>query len=292
MFDFMRNRGTAGDKQQETLSAYLDNALTPDERTRFEQQLARDPQLRAEVEQLRALRLQLRSLPHRRAPRSFALNPAVYARPKAQPLMQLYPVLRGATALTAFLLIFVLALGVFRGQFAAGGVEAPITTEVAMSETADTAAQEAVPAAAEIEESAPAMEPASEPENAAAGGAAPELEMPPAVTEAPVEAAAEESSQGALAPEGTPVPVPEGDLAVETAAEPTASPEVGMRVEPTTISAPTSEVVPEAMATAVPLPVSNTDDAPRSLLPLQIGLGIAFVLSLALWLIARRSTRL
>ncbi len=56
-------------------------------------------------------------------PRSFALDPAAYARPKAQPLLQLYPVLRGATALSAFLLIFVLALGVFQGQF--GGVGAP-----------------------------------------------------------------------------------------------------------------------------------------------------------------------
>ena len=293
MFDFMRHRPTAEDKRQETLSAYLDNALTPDERTRFEQQLAREPQLRTEVEQLRALRLQLRSMPHRRAPRSFALNPAAYARPKAQPLLPLYPVLRGATALTAFLLVFVLALGVFRGQFAAGGVEAPVAAEVALSETAETAVQDAAPAAAGIEESAPAMESASVPENAAEGEAGSELEMAPAVTEAPAEAAADELAQGTSAPEGTTVPVPEGDLAIGAASEPVDSPDSTLRADPTNAPAPTLEAVPEVIATAAPLPAPKTDVAAApSLLPLQIGLGIAFILSLALWLVARRSTRL
>ena len=36
MFDFFRERGsTAEDKRREALGAYLDNALTPAERTRF-----------------------------------------------------------------------------------------------------------------------------------------------------------------------------------------------------------------------------------------------------------------
>jgi hypothetical protein len=49
---------------------------------------------------MRLLKMQMRALPRRRVPRSFALDPARYGRPKAQPAMQLYPILRGATDFT------------------------------------------------------------------------------------------------------------------------------------------------------------------------------------------------
>src|SRR5690606_32737251 len=123
-------------RQREALSAYLDNALPAAERERLEGQLARDTALRTELEQMRLLKAEMRAMPRRRVPRNFSLDPAVYGKPKAQPMMQLYPVLRGATALTAFLLIFTLALGAFRGgSFDSAAPEsAAVSNEVAVEE--------------------------------------------------------------------------------------------------------------------------------------------------------------
>lgn len=276
MFDFMRDRATAEDKRQELLDAYLDNALAPDEQARFDTQLAGDARLRADVERLRALRLQLRAMPHRRVPRSFALNPAVYGRPKPQPLLQLYPALRGATALSAFLLIFVLALGAFRGQFAPAGIESPVVGEVAISETADTAADP-------FEQAAPVEEEAAEAQAAASAENATALEM----AAAPTEAAAE-----LVPPEGTTVPAPGGDLTLESM---TGSPTVELFAEEdeaARITAePTAETVAEAMATAAPESLTPPVDQARSLLPLQIGLALAFLAFLVLWLMARQRAR-
>ena len=51
MFDFLRDlRKTEGEKRQEAMSAYLDDALTPAERERFERLLAEDEGLRASLE--------------------------------------------------------------------------------------------------------------------------------------------------------------------------------------------------------------------------------------------------
>jgi hypothetical protein len=294
MFDFMRDRG-AGDRYQETMDAYLDNTLTPAERARFESQMAADPRLRAEVEQMRVLRLQLRAMPRRRVPRSFALNPATYSRPKAQPLMQLYPVLRGATALSAFLFIFVLALGVFNSQF--GGmttsqaVQVTRTVSETVAEVAEEAAmEEAAPAA--IEEAAPMITatetardaPASE-DAANAPTEAPAAEMAAAPEEAP--------------PEGTLAPVPEGDLTLESAQlaqEATLPPNAGGAIEPTVAepTAPAAATIEafaqEAGADEASL-AYEAEPAPRSLLPWQIGLGVLFVVLLVLWLLARRRVR-
>ncbi len=298
MFNFLGDRGpTSQDRRQETLNAYLDNALAPAERDRLERQLAGDAGLRAELEQLRVVKLQLRAMPRRRVPRSFALDPALYGRPKTQPLMQLYPVLRGATAMTAFLLIFVLALGAFRGQF---GVGAPApAAEVSMTQMEEAAPAEEMAA----EEAAPfaATAPAAE-ERAAS-------EEEANVAEAPAEEAAPETVTESLAigdyppPEGTPVfedaagvaPVPEGELQLETPTAP---------VEPTVTTI--VEVVATEVAafdtaeeTAANQPAAedgaaqvDTDGLNTQILRLvQIALGVAFLLLLILWLIARRRVR-
>lgn len=291
MFDFMRERGDGG-RQQEAIDAYLDNTLTPAERARFEAQMAADTRLRAEVEQLRVLRLQLRAMPRRRVPRSFALNPAAYARPKAQPLLQLYPALRGATALSAFLLIFVLALGLFRGQFGVGAPEA--------AQVASVTSEEAAPAA--VEEEAV--------EEAAAQLAGPE-EAADAVTEAPAAAESElaavptteVSAEFAItAPVGTLTTTAPADLSLESAqmAEATLPPNGGGAVEqyatePAAPPAETMEAIVEDVVVAeeptarqeTPAPAATT----RSLLPFQIGLGTLFLLLLVLWLLARRRVR-
>jgi anti-sigma factor RsiW len=291
MFDFMRDRGsTAEDKRQETMSAYLDNALTAAERERFDGQLARDDALRAEVERMRLLKLQMRAMPRRRVPRSFSLDPALYGRPKAQPMMQLYPVLRGATALTAFFLIFTLALGMFRGQFSA---EQP-TASVMVTESA---AEEEI-AAFEAAESAPAELPAPESEEARAMATAePELE-------AAAELAAQDTMTGTFAIEALPpvegtlpadseegvTGVPQTELGAGAAAA-TAEPAAALPTQDPTL-APREELADSTANTAAPAETVAETQAETTfatlLRPLQIGLGIAFLLLLILWLIARR----
>ena len=282
MFDFMRDRGDGG-RQQEAIDAYLDNALTPAERARFEAQMTADPRLRTEVEQLRALRWQMRAMPRRRVPRSFALDPAAYARPKAQPLLQLYPVLRGATALSAFLLIFVLALGAFQGQFGGGGAPAPEAAAVTSATTQDSAEIAAI----EAPQEAPAEESAAMTADEAARTAAPK-----ATTVAEEAAAAELAAPAAAS---TPVPAPEGDLSLGAPPpEATLLPNAGgaiaeAELAPTLTAEPTMETfaVQDMANEAAP----ETAETPPSLLPWQIGLGVLFLVLLALWLSARRRAR-
>ncbi len=286
MFDFLRERGsTAEDKRREALGAYLDNALTPAERTRFERQLAGDPAMRAELEQMRLLKRQMRAMPRRRVPRSFALNPALYSRPNPQPMMQLYPVLRGATALTAFFLIFTLALGAFRGQFT-GGEDAP-TAVFTTAEVVEEAAMEEAPA----EESA---EVAEEARIAPTEAAAADLAAQEAITET--------FAIGA-APEGTPLPegtfdtaeAPAADLSMESAVpEPVATetPAVMAYNEPPPPVATEIAAIAEEEAVAGENDTASQAESMTGVLrPLQIGLGVAFVFLLVLWLIARRRVR-
>jgi len=288
MFDFLRERGsTAEEKRREALGAYLDNALTPAERARFERQLAADPALRAELEQMRLLKRQMRAMPRRRVPRSFALNPALYGRPKPQPMMQLYPVLRGATALTAFFLIFTLALGAFRGQFAGGGGEA---APAAVFTTAEMAPE------APVEEAAPAEGEAAVAEEQRSDGSA-----------APTEAAADLAAQEAItlavpAPEGTPAAegtlevaeVPADELALESSAPEslaTETPPVLAYNEPPPPLATEIAAIAEEEAVSGEEDTAQADSPAGVLRPLQIGLGVAFVLLLILWLVARRRVR-
>jgi hypothetical protein len=169
MFDYLRDlRKSAEQQQQEALHAYLDDALAPKARRRFEQALARNAALRARLEEARQVQYALRQLPRRPAPRNFTLDPAAYGRPQAVPLVQAYPALRVATALTAFLFVVVLAANLFlSGGLGAGQTavlsdapQAPAAVAVMEAETeaaAETAVMtEAMPAAAPEEEIAQA----------------------------------------------------------------------------------------------------------------------------------------
>ena len=151
MFDFLRNlRKSAEEKQQEQLHAYLDDALTPQEQQQFEREMAQDAALRAEVDDLRVMKQQLRDLPRRPVPRSFTLDPAVYGRPARQPLFQFYPVLQGATVLTALFFILTLSLTLFQPQ--AEPQTAAAVPQAAFSEAESSAAE--APAELSVEDSA------------------------------------------------------------------------------------------------------------------------------------------
>ncbi len=88
-------------QDDEVLSAYLDGALSPQERARLEARLADDPALRHTLAELRALRAALRDLPPPRLPRSFTLAPET-----VQPRRR-WTAWHWATALTALLLALV-----------------------------------------------------------------------------------------------------------------------------------------------------------------------------------------
>ncbi len=284
MLDYLRNRrASPAEKRQEMLNAYLDNALTAAERERFERQLAGDAALRDEMERLRTLKIQMRSMPRRRVPRSFALDPALYGRPKPQPLMRAYPVLRGATALTALLLIFTLALGMFQGgSFGQTADSAPAAEIITMSEM-------------------PVEEPAMSPESAhmaapdareALDGARPTVEV---ALEESAELFATEALTDSFTLEAAPVPpaspAPEEDMAAAGMPETELSPQLEME------TADTAE--PEVAESGMPAnPVEEEVTEATGgrafgnfLGPLQITLLIVFLLLLALLLIARRQVR-
>ncbi len=67
------------DLDYDLLSAYIDDALTDEERASLESRLQTEPELRSELEELRATVLLLNNLPPRKAPRDFTLD-ARYAR--------------------------------------------------------------------------------------------------------------------------------------------------------------------------------------------------------------------
>lgn len=210
MFDFLRNvTKSEEEKRQEQLNAYLDDALSPRERQQFEALLADDAALRAALTQLRALREDVRRLPRRRVPRNFTLDPALYGRPQPQPLVQAYPLLRAATALTA--LIFVIALGAelfLPGAQPAAvsdavpvALEAPAEEELAVEEAPQAQmAAEAVETTTVLE--APALEMESVEEEAAADeGVADEALIQTEPAEAGAAGAAEPAGGGGLPPE-------------------------------------------------------------------------------------------
>jgi len=104
-------------QEWQTLSAYLDGQLSPRERRQVETRLQARAEFRAALEELRQTRLILRSLPKRRAPRSFTLTPAMLeslggkrTKPRGA-----YPFFRLASALASFLLVMT-----FLGDLAIG----------------------------------------------------------------------------------------------------------------------------------------------------------------------------
>ena len=111
MFDFIKNlTNSEEEKRRETVSAYLDNALTPKQAARFEEQLDNDSALRDELKSQQWVKQSLQILPRSKAPRNYMLDPARFGKPARQISYQLYPVLRTATAISAILFFFLVGL--------------------------------------------------------------------------------------------------------------------------------------------------------------------------------------
>ena len=77
MFDWLRDlRKSAEIRREERTIAYVDGQLSDDESRLFEQEMASDSALRADVAQLRRVKSTLREIPRQRVPRNFTLDPA------------------------------------------------------------------------------------------------------------------------------------------------------------------------------------------------------------------------
>jgi hypothetical protein len=314
MFDYLRNlTKSVEEKQQEVLNAYLDNVLSPQERQRFEQRLARDAELRQVVEERRALQMQMRQMLRRRVPRNFTLDPALYGRPQRQPLFQLYPAMRVAMVLTAFFFILALGADLFLPA-GRGGLAAPQDVALMVEETTSETAVE-VPLAAEaaVEVTRVVTESFAEEGEAAAAQTAPLMEAPAAEEMAEV---TEFATEEEMLAEASPSPRMEdtmtastdsaeagGEAAQEPAALPTPSPaatqtaSAAMDATQSTVPRPEAETVtgeramtavptsqPETIGQAVVIEPTAVPTPPPTREPisglrwLQIGLGLLLVL--------------
>jgi hypothetical protein len=253
MFDFLRNlTKSAPEKRRERLNAYLDGELSPRERRRFEQELEEDEALRASLDELRWIKLNVQQLPRVRAPRNFTLDPAVYGQRAPAPSWQLYPALRVATALTAFFFVLAVAADLLTP---AGALSQPLAQlqapqvsqvrelegeanavgaeEAAEAESMAEPAEEVVEEPAEEEAAEPMLEAAEaeeETDGAQQEGAAATADDESSesiasdeATEAAEESAPEASGPGALAatPQVTATPTEDGQRVAAVTAEPT-----------------------------------------------------------------------
>jgi anti-sigma factor RsiW len=91
----------------ELLSAYVDDQLAPAERAALEARLAAEPELRAALDDLRALLAGLRTLPDLRAPRDLRLTPA-----QVQPRRRILTLPAFASGLSAVAAAILLIAGV------------------------------------------------------------------------------------------------------------------------------------------------------------------------------------
>lgn len=303
MFDFLRNLTKSDqEKRRERLNAYLDGELSPRERRRFEQELEEDEALRASLDELRWIKLNIQQLPRVRAPRNFTLDPAVYGQRAPAPSWQLYPALRVATALTAFFFVLAVAADLLtpagalsqplaqlqapqvsqvrepEGEADAVGAEEAAEAE-SMAEPAEVPAEEVVEEPAEEEAAEPMLE-AAEAEEETDGtqqeGAAATADDEPAESTASDEAA-EESAPEASGP---------GALAASPQVTPT---EDGQRLAAVpTVTAPPAADTDAAADTDTPEPPSPPASFPFLLLA-EIILGAALLVLALVTLRARRN---
>jgi hypothetical protein len=304
MFDFLRNLPkTEEEKRQERLSAYLDNALTSQQRQAFEKELDTDTTLQASLEQQRLLKQNLSQMPRMRAPRSFTLDPAAYGRPAPQPAFTLYPILRGATALAAILLIFLFTLEWVSPTLDEETVaQVPaLSTSAELDESADSSEETA--AEEPLEEAEPGVF------SEGAGEAAPTIEE--VAEEEAVEEAEEAVEESGLAPapepaEDTDAPFNENatDATIEAEAQEGGadggitvqipSPTTTLRTSPTTTVGLEGDTLLYSTTESIPTtPSGEGVESDQTTIPpirfLQYGLGILFLLLLAAtWLVRRR----
>lgn len=88
------------------LSAYLDGEITAREKEKLERRLSANPQLREKLNELKTTRAMIRSLPRKKAPRSFALTPEMVRQRKTSGWLSLLGLTSAASAILAMVLLF------------------------------------------------------------------------------------------------------------------------------------------------------------------------------------------
>ena len=304
MFDFVRNLSKSeAEKRQEALSAYLDDALSARQRQAFEQQLAQDADLRRELEAQRLIRQQMRALPRRSVPRSFTLDPAAYGAPRKERLVQAYPVLRAATALTAFFFVAALALSLFSGGGASQtAMMAQTAAEAPMQEGEIAAAPEMAVEEAAADTAVAATETAVE--IPADSGALPAAELPfeatVVITEAE-EAAAENAATEESAALSLPAPAATLPMATQAPSPTTTSASESPRPEATELadiaraatvtsadSAEVANVAPEQATAVAEVPLAPPRAPVSTPVWLSVVLGGLLFILLVVTLLTRR----
>ena len=133
---------SAGDlstREWETLSAYLDEKLSPQEKAVLEKRLEENLELQVSLEDLRRTRSLLRIQPRMRAPRNFTLNPEMAGlRPGMRSLPSAYPVLRLASVLAT---IFFVLLSVSQLMLVGNQATSMVQPEFLAKETSAVGAE-------------------------------------------------------------------------------------------------------------------------------------------------------
>ncbi|HEC22146.1 MAG TPA: hypothetical protein ENI95_04425 [Chloroflexi bacterium] len=264
------------------LNAYLDDELPAGERAAFEQRLARDPALRAELEALQVTVSLMQMAERVPVPRNFTLDPAVYGKPERRGLLAGLFRPAGLAVVGATLSTVMLCVGaiLFAGGQITGGGAATVAMEAAPAEApqinapefqAEAAVEEAAPEGLPQEEEAPAAEameeaaPAAD-EAAEAPSLAEEEALPPsgasgeATGSQPEEGAPEAAFPTEVAPLPAPTPTAgaaraeeeEGPVGAGEASPPQATAPPRQPVD-TTPSETVAPEVPPARLSAVPL---------------------------------------
>lgn len=125
------------------LSAYMDDALSPTERTALDARLNAEPDLRRAYDDLMAARRLLRALPKLRAPRDYTLTPAQVRRPAIVAFAS-SPLVTMVSAAAAVILI---VAGVLLSVASSGRLETPSQGIVAFAATASKQATDTAIAA-------------------------------------------------------------------------------------------------------------------------------------------------
>ena len=301
MFEFLRDwtKLTAVNRQK-MLNAYLDGELSPRDRVTFEHLLADDAALQRELADRKLIKSQLRQLPRVAVPRNFILDASKYRKPAKRPLLPSYPILRGATALTAVVFIFTLGLSMFgnAGGMAdydampqeaamemaveetaveeAAEMERVVTQEVLADEMEEVAGEVVADEAVDIAvEAAPIMEEESE------------MAMDSAPAALPAEGAGASEADDA---NGIGAAVDELITPTQKAMTATTTP----TPTPTVTATPTATHTPTATPTAVPTPIPAPKEAPppsplTTTQFIQIGLAALFIILLTLTIYVKRN---
>lgn len=137
------NKGLSA-RDLELVSAYLDNALPPEERAAFEQRLKAEPALAHALTDLEGTRILLRRAPQRRAPRSFALRADMVSAPQ-KTIFGGWTSLNLVSAAATLVLMLIFAGDIWANRLLLVGAAAPAAEEFPQAlMTEEPAAEDAV----------------------------------------------------------------------------------------------------------------------------------------------------